>query len=83
MKKILLVLVVLVIGIAVLGYVRGWYTVSSNGENSVNVTVDKDKLKVDEDKAKAKLEGLKDKIQEKAGEIKKDAKEKAPGDGPK
>jgi hypothetical protein len=80
MKWFVLIFVVLVVGVAALGYQRGWYTVSTDGDHSVDVSVDKDKLKVDEDKAKAKLEGLKGKIQEKAGEVKKDASAKPPGD---
>jgi hypothetical protein len=80
MKWFVVVFIVLVVGVAALGYQRGWYTVSTDGDHSVDVSVDKDKLKVDEDKAKAKLEGLKDKIQEKAGEIKKDAPAKKSGD---
>jgi hypothetical protein len=80
MKWFVVILIVLVVGVAALGYQRGWYTFSTDGDHSVGVSVDKDKLKVDEDKAKAKLEGLKDKMQEKAGEVKKDASAKPPSD---
>jgi hypothetical protein len=83
MKWFVVIFIVLAVGVAALGYQRGWYTVSTDGDHSVNVSVDKDKVKVDEDKAKAKLEGLKDTIQEKAGEVKKDASAKTPADGPK
>jgi beta-lactam-binding protein with PASTA domain len=78
MRRLLFVLVVLLAGVAVLGYYRGWFTVSDSA-----VTLDKEKLKEDEEKAKAKLEGLKSQVQGQADELKKEATAKAGGDGRK
>jgi len=68
MRRIFAFLVVIAIGVAVLGYYRGWFTVSSSSgdhEAGVNVTIDKDKLKEDKEKAKQqikeKTKGLSDK----------------------
>ena len=49
MRRLLFILVVLVAGVAVLGYYRGWFTVSDSA-----VTVDKEKVQEDEAKAKQK-----------------------------
>jgi uncharacterized protein HemX len=81
MKRLLFVLVVLVAGVAALGYYRGWFTVSTDGKEEVDIKVNREKLKEDEDKAKAKLEGLKDQIKDKADELKKDAPTKPARDG--
>ena len=89
MRRLLFVLVVLVAGLAALGYYRGWFTVSDSA-----VTVDKEKvqedeakakakLQEDEAKAKAKLEGLKGQADAKADELKKEGTAKAAGDGRK
>jgi hypothetical protein len=76
MRRLLFILVVLVAGLAVLGYYRGWFTVSDSA-----VTVDKEKVQEDEAKAKAKLEGLKDQAGSKADELKNEGTAKATGDG--
>jgi hypothetical protein len=83
MRRLLFVLVVLVAGVAALGYYRGWFTVSGDADRGINMRVDKEKLKEDEEKAKAKLGGLKGEIQEKADELRKDPAAKAAGDGRK
>jgi uncharacterized protein HemX len=70
MKRLLFVLIVLVAGVAALGWYRGWFTVST-GTDELNVKMNKDQLKDDEEKAKAKLEGLKGQIQNKTTEPKK------------
>jgi beta-lactam-binding protein with PASTA domain len=76
MRRLLFVLVVLVVGVAALGYHQGWFTVSADN----SVTVDKEKLKEDQEKAKAKLEGLKGQAEAKAEEFKKDGTAKATAD---
>jgi beta-lactam-binding protein with PASTA domain len=76
MRRLLFILVVLVAGLAALGYYRGWFTVSDSA-----VTVDKEKVQEDEAKAKAKLEGLKGQAEDKADELKKEGTAKAGGDG--
>jgi hypothetical protein len=78
MRRLLVVLVVLLAGVAALGYYRGWFTVSTNA-----VTLDKEKLQEDEEKAKAKLEGLRGQVQAQADELKKEGTAKAAGDGRK
>jgi beta-lactam-binding protein with PASTA domain len=81
MRRLLFVLVLLVAGVAALGYYRGWFTVSTVGKQEVDLKMDSEKLKEDEAKAKAKLEGLKGQIQDKADEPKKEAPAKPPRDG--
>jgi cell division protein FtsB len=81
MRRLLFVLVVVVAGVAALGYYRGWFTVSTVGKQEVDLKMDNEKLKEDEAKAKAKLEGLKGQIQDKVGEPKKEAPAKPAGDG--
>jgi len=57
MMRLLGILVVLFAVIASIGYYRGWFHAGStdaNGQQTVTVTVDKDKL--DQDKASAKQE---------------------------
>jgi hypothetical protein len=79
MKSLLFVLILLVAGVAALGWYRGWFTVST-GTDEVNVKMNKEQLKDDEEKAKAKLEGLKDQIKDKANEPKKETPPKVTGD---
>ncbi|HEV3257325.1 MAG TPA: hypothetical protein VG013_10630 [Gemmataceae bacterium] len=81
MKRLLFVLVLLLAGVAVLGYFRGWFTVSTSPDQ-INVKMERDKLKDDEEKAKAKLEGLKGQVQDKVDEAKKDTPAKVAGDRP-
>jgi hypothetical protein len=55
MRAILVFFVLLLVGIAGLGFYRGWFQVSSdrdNAENKVNTTftVDEDKIREDKDK---------------------------------
>jgi hypothetical protein len=61
MNRIFVVLILLVVGIACLGFYRGWFHVGSeSGDGKANITlsVDKQKIKADEDKALEKLHGL-------------------------
>jgi hypothetical protein len=81
MKNLLFVLIVLVAGVAALGWYRGWFTVST-GTDDINVKMNKEQLKDDEEKAKTKLEGLKGQIKDKTTEPKKETPAKVAGDRP-
>ena len=68
MKRFCSLLIVLVIGVAGLGFYRGWFTVSESREAvshkvDVHVTVDPDKVKAD-------AQTVKDKASELTGEVK-------------
>jgi len=55
MRTLLVAVVLLLVGIAVLGYFRGWFHVSTEntGQNpSATVTVDPGRIKEDENRAK-------------------------------
>ena len=69
MKAFLFVVVLLLVGIAGLGFYRGWFQVSSDRDNTdhkVNTTftVDEDKIRED----KEKVQGLGHQATEKTGE---------------
>jgi len=73
----MLVVILVAVGIAGLGYYRGWFVVSTNNTDqqpSATVTVDKAKFREDEQKAKEKAEGFeqeaKDKIGDRTGRVK-------------
>ena len=73
MKHLLLVMVVFVLCVVGLGFYRGWFTLSRpNGAgdgNKINV-----QLSVDPDKVKADATEAKDKVTERSGTRKEDAK---------
>ena len=59
MKSFLRVIAVLAIGIAVVGFYRGWFVISTNSTDhttKTTITVDKDKIHSDEELAKEKLQ---------------------------
>jgi hypothetical protein len=61
MLRLLGFLVVLVLIVGVVGYCRGWFHTDSqnaNGQATISVTVDKDKVTQDKDAAQQKVEGL-------------------------
>ena len=61
MRTLMFLVVLLVIGIAGLGFYRGWFRLSTDSKDqqpSATVTVDKDKFHEDEQKAKDKVQGL-------------------------
>lgn len=61
MKTLLVVVVVLLVGIAGLGFYRGWFALSTNSTNhkpSATITVDEDQIHADEEKARDKVKGL-------------------------
>ena len=68
MKRFCSMLIVLAIGVAGIGFYRGWFTVSESREAvshkvDVHVTVDPDKVKAD-------AQTVKDKASELTGEVK-------------
>jgi hypothetical protein len=67
MKQIVVVLLLIVAGVACLGFYRGWFTASSgdtpHGAN-VTIGVDQDKIRADEAKVKEKIQGLGGKAKE-------------------
>ncbi len=68
MRQFLFLLVVVVIGLGVVGYYRGWYEVStthSGDTTNVNIAVDKDKMRQDEQRLKEKVRGAVDRAKEK------------------
>lgn len=72
MKTLLVAVVLLVVGIAGLGFYQGWFRLSTDGTDqkpSATITVDKDKIHADEEKAKEKMEGLGKKVKERTGDL--------------
>lgn len=72
MKNLCTLLVLSVIAIAILGYYRDWFHLSSDSMDdtlTLHLTVDKEKLKEDEERAKQKLEEGGAVLQKKAKEI--------------
>ncbi len=69
MKNLCTLLVLAVIGVAVLGYWRDWFHVTTDSmddELTFHVTMDKEKLKEDKEKTQQKLEETGMILQEKA-----------------
>jgi hypothetical protein len=73
MRKVLvglvLLVVVLVVGVGVLGFYRGWWSLSRDAESGgtgVEFKVDQDKLKADTQKAKQQISGPAGQAKEKA-----------------
>ena len=70
MKALLVVVVLLLVGIAGLGFYQGWFHLSTNStdqKSSATITVDNDKIHSDEQKAKEKMQGLGQEVKEKTG----------------
>jgi hypothetical protein len=64
-----LVLVLVVAGVAGLGFYQGWWRLSTGGTDGnakFPVTVDKEKIEQDKEKAKEKVQELEQKAKEKA-----------------
>jgi hypothetical protein len=70
MKQFFVVLLLVLAGVACLGFYRGWFTASSgdtaHGAN-VTIGVDQDKIRADEAKVKEKVQGLGSKAKESIG----------------
>ena len=72
MKTLLVVVVLLLAGIAALGFYRGWFHLSTNSTDqkpSATITVDKDKIHGDEEMAKETVQGLGQEVKEKTGDL--------------
>jgi len=78
MKRLLVVLVLLVAGVAGLGLYLGWFKVGSesgDGKSRITLTVDKDKIQADEKTAVEKVEDLTGHGKDKAGATTEKSKE--------
>ena len=78
MKALLVVVVLLLAGIAGVGFYRGWFALSTNSTDqkpSATITMDKDKIHVDEEKAKQEMQGLGQKVKAKTGDLTEKAKQ--------
>jgi len=72
MKTLLFVVVLLLIAVAVLGFYRGWFHLSTNSTDqqpSATVTVDKDKIREDEQRAKEAVQGIGHQVKETTGDL--------------
>jgi hypothetical protein len=72
MKRLLIVVVLLVAGLAVLGFTRGWFTVASatvEDQSKVTVTVDKAKMQQDKQTGAAKAHELTQQAKDEAAAI--------------
>jgi hypothetical protein len=81
MRRLLIVLVLLVVVVAGLGYYLGWYHVSTggtDGKNSPTITVDQAKIEADKEKAKEKVQDLGEKVKEKVNATPDKGKEETP-----
>jgi hypothetical protein len=80
MKALVFVVVLLAVGVAGLGFYRGWFRLSTdntNPQSSTTFTVDKNKIHEDEQKVKDEVQGLKQEAKEKMGDRTDKAKEPA------
>ena len=71
MKTLLTVVVLLVVGVAGVGFYQGWFHLSTNSTDqrpNATITVDKDKFHADEEKAKEEMQGLGYKLKEKTSD---------------
>jgi hypothetical protein len=78
MKALVFVIVLILVGIAGLGFYRGWFQVSTDTANqrpSATITVDKDKIHADEQMAKDKVQGFGQAAKERTGDRAGKAKE--------
>jgi predicted negative regulator of RcsB-dependent stress response len=70
MRRLFVVFVLLLVGIAGLGFYQGWFHLSSeNGDqkSSVTFSVDENKIQKDEEKAKEKMKDLGQTVKDKTG----------------
>lgn len=71
MRFLVIAIVLLLVGIACLGFYRGWFSLSMDNTDqqpSATFTMDKDKIQADEQKAKDKVQGLGQEAEEKFGD---------------
>ena len=72
MKNLLVVIVLLLVGIACVGFYQGWFSLSTNNSDqnpSATISVDRNKIKEDEDKAKEKIQAFGHKAKETTGDL--------------
>jgi hypothetical protein len=72
MKKLLIVVVLLVAGIAGLGFYRGWFSVASDSakaKSNITFSVDKDKVQKDEETVVEKVRDVGHQAQEKVEKV--------------
>lgn len=72
MKALVIVVLVLLVGIASLGFYRGWFEISTNRTDekpSTTFTVDREKILSDEQLAKDKVQGLGQRAKEKTSNL--------------
>ena len=71
MKALVFVAVLFLVGIAGVGFYRGWFQLSTDTANqrpNATITVDKDKIHADEQKAKDEMQGFRQAAKEKTAE---------------
>ena len=84
MKRVFIVLVLIVVGVAALGLYRGWFHVASDsdaGKRSVTVSMDQGKIEEDKDKAVGKVEDAAHQAKESAAATTQKTKEQAAAAG--
>ena len=70
MRTLLVVIVLLLVGTAGLGFYRGWFSLSTDNTDhkpSATIMVDKDKIQEDEQRAKEKVQAFGQEAREKTG----------------
>ena len=78
MRALMVIVVLLLVGIAGLGYYRGWFALSTNSSDnapSATVTVDKNKFHEDEQRARDDVQGFGHEAKKKIGDQDNKAKE--------
>lgn len=74
MKKLFILIVLLAVGLATVGFQRGWLQLASDGDSkktNLTLTVDKDKIHEDEARAINKVQHIQDKPVEKVEKTEK------------
>jgi hypothetical protein len=61
MFRILRWIIIVALVAVAFGYYRGWFSLHSTGDSSVQITVDRDKIAQDKADARAKAQDLRDK----------------------
>ena len=82
MRTLMLAVVLLAVGIAGVGYYRGWFAFSTKSADqmpSATITVDKNKFHEDEQKAKEDVQGAEQKTKEDVQGAEQKAKEDVQG----
>lgn len=72
------VVILLVVGIAGLGYYRGWFALSTNSTDkmpSATITVDQEKFNEDRQMTRDKVQGAGQKVKQEIGDLTSKAKE--------